>query len=82
MFADYMVLQRDKPVRVWGSAAPKETVEVSFASQKLAVVVADKTGRWMVELPAMQAKNPAVNSWLNRGSGPRRSRTSLWVKSG
>ena len=33
VFGDKMVLQRDMPVRVWGTAAPGEAVKVSFAGQ-------------------------------------------------
>ena len=33
MFADHMVLQRDMPVAVWGTAGPDEKVSVSFAGQ-------------------------------------------------
>ena len=32
-FADHMVLQRDKPVPVWGGGAPGESVAVAFAGQ-------------------------------------------------
>ena len=32
-FADNMVLQRERPVRVWGTAEPGESVTVSFAGQ-------------------------------------------------
>ena len=34
LFQSDMVLQRDKPIRIWGWAAPDETVTVSFAGQK------------------------------------------------
>ena len=30
IFSDYMVLQRDKPIRVWGKAKPDEAVSVFF----------------------------------------------------
>ena len=31
LFGDHMVLQRDKPIKVWGWANPGETVSVEFA---------------------------------------------------
>ena len=31
VFGDKMVLQRDMPVRVWGTADPGEAVKVTFA---------------------------------------------------
>ncbi|MDD4890603.1 MAG: PQQ-binding-like beta-propeller repeat protein, partial [Phycisphaerae bacterium] len=47
-----MVLQRDKPIRVWGLADPGEEVKVSLAG-KQASGKAGEEGRWFVELPAM-----------------------------
>lgn len=54
MFGDHMVLQRDMPIPVWGSAKPGETVTVSFAGQKVSVK-ADSSGKWKVELPELNA---------------------------
>ena len=34
-FADHMVLQRDRPVPVWGTGEPGEAVAVEFAGQRL-----------------------------------------------
>lgn len=53
-FADGMVLQRDRPVRIWGEAAAGEKVAVAFAGAAVETV-ADEAGRWRVELPAMAA---------------------------
>ena len=53
-FADHMVLQRDKPVAVWGTAAPGEKVTVTFAGQS-AEAVADAQGGWRVNLKPMAA---------------------------
>jgi len=49
VFGDHMVLQRDRPVPVWGTAAAGEAVSVSFAGQTVSTV-ADATGRWSVAL--------------------------------
>lgn len=49
VFDDDMVLQRDLPVPVWGTAAPGEEVTVSFADQER-TATADAAGRWMVTL--------------------------------
>ena len=48
-FTDHMVLQRDKPVPVWGWADPGEKVTVAFAGQKKAAT-AGEDGKWMVVL--------------------------------
>ena len=53
-FADGMVLQREMPVRVWGTADAGEKVQVVFASAS-AETAADASGKWMVELPPMAA---------------------------
>jgi len=50
-FSDHAVLQRDKPLPIWGTAAPGEKIEVSLGSQK-AATTAGPDGRWMVKLPA------------------------------
>jgi sialate O-acetylesterase len=49
LFSDHMVLQRDKPVPVWGWGEPGKQVSVSFAGQTKSAV-ADKDGKWMVKL--------------------------------
>ena len=54
VFTDHMVLQRGKPVAVWGTASPNETVEVSFAGATRKVT-ASVDGKWKVKLPAMKA---------------------------
>jgi sialate O-acetylesterase len=54
VFTDHMMLQRDRPVRVWGWADAGEAVEVKLAGA-VASGKADGKGQWMVELPAMKA---------------------------
>jgi sialate O-acetylesterase len=57
-FGDNMVLQRDMPLPVWGTAAPGEAVTVAFAGQKKSVV-ADAGGKWRVTLdPLAASKTP------------------------
>ncbi len=54
LFQSNMVLQRDKPVSVWGWAAPEEKVTVSFADrEQTATVTKDRS--WKVIFPAMPA---------------------------
>ena len=48
-FSDHMVLQREKPVAVWGAADPGEKVVVSFAG-KTAEAKADAAGDWRVNI--------------------------------
>ena len=54
LFADHAVLQRDKPVPVWGRAEPGETVAVRFLGEQ-ASAVAGSDGRWKLFLPPLAA---------------------------
>ena len=54
IFSDHMVLQRDRAVPVWGTAAPGESVTVSFGGHGGLSAKADAKGRWEVKLPAMK----------------------------
>jgi sialate O-acetylesterase len=54
IFGDHMVLQRDRPVPVWGKADPGEQVTVGFADYS-GSVTADASGQWRVNLGAMPA---------------------------
>lgn len=57
LFSEGMVLQRDLPCPVWGSAAPGDVVSVSIAGQtKSSKTGAD--GRWSVTLAPMKAGGP------------------------
>ena len=56
IFADHMILQRGKSVPVWGWASPGAKVTVRFAGQSPSAS-ADKHGRWVVKLSALEASN-------------------------
>jgi sialate O-acetylesterase len=49
-----MVLQRGKPVAIWGTAASGEKITVTFDNQTHTAVT-DTTGNWQVKLSAMEA---------------------------
>lgn len=53
-FQSNMVLQRDKPMRIWGWATPGEKVTVSFAGNTASTTTA-KDRAWKIELPALKA---------------------------
>jgi sialate O-acetylesterase len=59
IFSDHMILQRDKPLKIWGSAKADETIKVTLGQVK-GSVRADKDGRWMITLPAFSAGGPYV----------------------
>ncbi len=54
IFGNHMVLQRDKPIPVWGWCEERREVKVSFAG-KTVTGKAGEDGRWEVRLPPMQA---------------------------
>jgi sialate O-acetylesterase len=67
LFGDNMVLQRDMPLPVWGTADPGEMVEVRFGGH-LVSVQADQSGSWMATLPARkEGKNLQL---IARGGNP------------
>jgi len=57
LFTEHMVLQRNKPIPVWGTAKPGEKVTVLFNRQKVSIK-ADKTGKWLVRLKSLPAGGP------------------------
>src|SRR5688500_2068544 len=66
LFRDNAVLQRDKPIQVWGTAAAGENVAISFAGHTV-TTAADATGKWRVELPALPA-NATPRDLVIRGT--------------
>ena len=57
VFGSHMVVQRRKPIPVWGWANPNEKVTVTFNSQTKSAK-ADKDGKWRVTLDPMEAGGP------------------------
>jgi sialate O-acetylesterase len=59
-FQDHAIVQRDKPLPVWGRAAPGEHVTVEFKGQRIGTTVGDD-GCWLVYLePVPASAEPAV----------------------
>jgi sialate O-acetylesterase len=52
IFQSNMVLQRDKPIRLWGWADPGETISVTFAEKTVTTTTAENRS-WKVEFPAL-----------------------------
>jgi len=67
VFQDHAVLQRDEPIRLWGSAAPGAVLTVSIAGAS-ADAHADASGAWTAQLPAMAAGGPYTVS-VRSGDG-------------
>lgn len=62
IFSSHMVLQRDRPVPVWGKAQPRSKVVIELKGEdhlmQRVIVRADSKGSWKAELPATPAGGP------------------------
>ena len=57
VFSDHMVLQRERPVPVWGKAEPRAKVTLNWQGKKVSVR-AGADGSWHAMLPAAPAGGP------------------------
>jgi sialate O-acetylesterase len=88
-FTSHMVLQRDRPVPIWGTADAGERVTVEFAGQNKSTVAA-ADGAWRITLDALAAsaesRDLIVNG--NRESGSENQKLQdvlvgeVWLASG
>ena len=56
VFSNNMVLQRDKPVALWGSSAACNTITAQLGDNTFALGTSNKQGQWKLSLPP-QTKN-------------------------
>jgi sialate O-acetylesterase len=70
MFQDHAVLQRDRPIPVWGEARAGEQVAVSINTTTVRAR-ADAAGHWRAALPAMPAGGPYSLSVRAQSGGSR-----------
>lgn len=61
ILSDGMVLQRERPVKIWGKADVGEKILLTFNKKKYRTL-ADAEGRWQIVLPAMKAGGPYMMS--------------------
>jgi hypothetical protein len=59
LIGDHMMVQRGRPIRLWGTAAPGESVRAALAGGKT-TTQADASGHWTLTLPAVAAGGPFV----------------------
>jgi sialate O-acetylesterase len=59
-FQDHAVLQRDRPLPVWGWANPGERVRVTLGNTAPVETTANAAGRWRVTLPPQRASATPV----------------------
>jgi len=87
MFSDHMVLQREMPVPVWGTADAGEKVTVTFAGQtKTATAGAD--GKWIVRLDPLKVSAKGRTLVVQSGAANQKTEMTdvlvgeVWVGSG
>ena len=86
VFSDHAVLQRDKPIHVWGWSAPNETITVKFHEQTF-LVTATKEGLWETYLRPESAGGPYTLSVSGSSSNQPVTLSDLlvgdvWIASG
>ena len=57
IFSSNMVIQRGKPIKVWGWAQPGQAVSVQLGAEKAETKAGEEKGRWDVELAAREASS-------------------------
>jgi len=55
IFSSNMVIQRDKPITIWGWADPGQKVSVQFGQEKAEATADGEAGRWQMTFPPQQA---------------------------
>ncbi|MCX6345148.1 MAG: hypothetical protein NT018_08735, partial [Armatimonadetes bacterium] len=64
-----MVLQRDKPVPIWGTAAAGRTITVTYVGVQTKTTTSDSLGNWQLSLDAMVAITTGANLTIAESSG-------------
>lgn len=77
VFGEHMILQRHKPIRIWGTCAGGDTVAVTLGGAR--AVCASQRGKWSVTLPAMEAAEQVSLCIKAQGSGEKLCFTDVAV---
>jgi len=86
IFNSNMVIQRGKPIKVWGWSKPGQTVSVQLGEEKAEATAAAGEGRWEATFPAREAS--AVPQTLQVGTGAEKVAMTnivvgdVWVMTG
>ncbi|HEY8942146.1 MAG TPA: sialate O-acetylesterase, partial [Cellvibrio sp.] len=82
LLSDGAILQRDKPLTIWGWADDGEKVTVNFAGKELSTVT--KAGRWSVTFPAFKAGGPHALKVSGKNQLTRQNILlgDLWIAAG
>ncbi|MBT8043439.1 MAG: sialate O-acetylesterase [Verrucomicrobiae bacterium] len=68
IFSSNMVLQRDKPITIWGWAKPGNQVSVKLGSEAKDTTADNKEGRWQAEFPAREASGDPLKLVIQSGA--------------
>ncbi|MEN6557209.1 MAG: sialate O-acetylesterase [Thermoguttaceae bacterium] len=68
IFGDHMVLQRDRPVVVWGSGNTGDEVTVSIAGQNVKTEI-DDNGHWSITLAKLEASDKPLEMTVKTSAG-------------
>ncbi|HOA72696.1 MAG TPA: sialate O-acetylesterase [Phycisphaerae bacterium] len=83
VFSDNMVLQRERPIPIWGRAGAGEEITITLGDVTV-TTKADAAGHWMAQLPAMPAGGP--HTLVVKGQNPVTFKNvmigEVWVCSG
>lgn len=66
VFSDHMVLQRETPIPIWGTARPGEDVRISLGSQEKRTRVGED-GKWSVLFDPVRSDEPLAIGVESRG---------------
>ena len=86
VIGSHMVLQQDKPIKIWGWAEPGERISVAFGDQNAQTTV-DKDGRWEIALEAVKADKSRYKMTIIGSQSPPINRDDIllgevWICSG
>jgi len=57
LFQDHMVIQRNKPIKIWGVGIPGTKVDVSIGDKR-STAKTDDNGNWITEISSLSEKGP------------------------
>lgn len=68
VFSSHMILQRDRPIPIWGAAEPRAEVIVTLGDERV-ITEANLDGAWQVELRARPASTTPLAIQIESGGG-------------
>jgi len=77
-FGDAMVLQRDRPIRIAGTAQPRATVTVRLGSAQT-TAAADATGKWTCAFPPRPADTRPIDLIAQEAGQPDHSARGILI---